>query len=171
MLSKGDPIYSPRQNPMENNTHLWYSNTYLQRNIPMNLIDIIKTWVADYPTWKVLIGHKMVHFFGNGLLGIVLGYTGLKPLIALTILLTTSIGKEISDHYRSYDNTADKEKGEDPYRYDAAFSSHVIDIIITLIGGCCGLFIAAHLNHIQFIGTISLSGLLTLTGLALAAHD
>jgi hypothetical protein len=138
----------------------------------MNIIEIIKTWASDYPTWKVLIGHKLVHVFGNGALGLVLGYTGVPIYIAVAVLVATSVGKEVSDHYRSYDSTADTSKGEDPYRYDAPMSSHAIDVILTVIGGVCGLVAGILITaKIAFILGLLAAVILTVLGLALASHD
>lgn len=138
----------------------------------MNIIEIFKTWASDYPTWKVLIGHKLVHVFGNGALGLVLGYTGVPLYIAVAVLIATSIGKEVSDHFRSFDTTADTTKGEDPYRYDAAMSSHAIDVVLTIIGGACGL-IAGLLVTTKIVFILGLLAAIILTGLglALASHD
>lgn len=98
------------------------------------MIDLIVNWYKLYPSPVVFIGHKLTHIAVGALIGYVAMHFSL--IAAIVLVFAAAIGKEYSDRSQSYDESAPK--GEE-YRYDAPMSAHVIDVIITVLGGFGGI--------------------------------
>ncbi len=99
-----------------------------------SLVQIVKDWYKLYPTAQVFMYHKLIHIiFG---LGVGWSITALGfPILAMLLVVSGAIVKEISDHYRSYDEQSQS------YIYDAPLSAHILDVIVTVLGGMLGVLI------------------------------
>ncbi len=97
-------------------------------------MNYIIEWYKLYPNAMVFIGHKGTHLGVGALIAFIIMHFSVP--IAIVLVMVAGIGKEISDRSQSYDSTAPK--GEE-YRYDAPLSAHVLDVIVTTIGGAIGL--------------------------------
>lgn len=122
------------------------------------MFQMIKDWYNAYKPATTFFGHKITHVFGCMLVGVVA--TQVNVLLALIICPILAIGKEVSDHYRSFDSSADKSKGEDPYRYAPPLSFHVLDVIITVLGGLVGIGLATYILTTKMAVMLSIAVLL-----------
>lgn len=97
------------------------------------IIGMIVAWYKLYTPFQ-FIYHKLTHIVVGGMAGYVtvkLGY----PFMAIYLVLALAVGKEVVDHFKSYDPDSDS------YKYDAPLSAHVLDVLVTCLGGVLGVII------------------------------
>ncbi len=95
----------------------------------MNLIQLLKDHVNLYPSFNEYLKHKLTHVSVGLLIGILAKY---NLIFSLTLLVVVAIGKEILDHYALL---------EDPTNPIDQLKYHVIDVVITILGGFLGFII------------------------------
>lgn len=93
------------------------------------MLQIIKDWYNLYGTLGNFLIHKVTHVIVGALLGLTSHFS---LVIAIILVLVAAIGKEIADHIKS---------GET----DAPLSAHVLDVIVTCLGGVIGILIGLHI--------------------------
>lgn len=99
-----------------------------------NLFKAISEWYEAYPSAWVFAYHKFTHIVVGGLIGAVGMFAG-YPIIGMLIVLGVAIAKEVSDRQSSYDFAANS------YQYDAPLASHILDVIVTTLGGLLGVLV------------------------------
>lgn len=92
-------------------------------------MQVIKNWVNAYGSVGAWFGHKIFHILAGGLVGLT-AYFSLA--VAIVLVLTVAIGKEVHDHYVTSDLEG---KSYIPMSY------HVLDVIVTCLGGVVGILI------------------------------
>jgi VanZ family protein len=101
------------------------------------ILSHLKAWVTQYDHIDTFYAHKTVHVLAGLILGLLVVKSTMHTLdptigIVVAILSVTAcaIAKEIFDHIQT--------KGP----YQATTSSHIIDVIVTVLGGVLGIVVA-----------------------------
>lgn len=92
------------------------------------MFESVYNWYKIYPSTTVFLQHKLTHVAWGVLWGAVFTYFGYW-YIGAGFVLITGIGKEIADEYQDGADNAQ------------TTSMHVLDVLVTCLGGVVGIVI------------------------------
>lgn len=95
------------------------------------MISLLKAWFNLYSNWDDFLSHKTVHFIFGFCVG---SFSTLihHRVVGMIFVLICGILKEIFDHY---------ELLKDPTNTSDQLKFHILDVIVTVLGGVFGLLI------------------------------
>lgn len=89
-------------------------------------------WYKLYPNAHLFLLHRILYIGEGVFFGVSAKYLGF-PITGMIILFLYSVYKEILEHHELFYSTKIN------YKYKATFISHMLDIILSMVGGLIGL--------------------------------